>query len=121
MFSVCLLVRELGGVDADDDELVRILLFQLLEVGQDVHAVDAAVRPEIEQHDPPAQFARARAVSVLSQPSPPFSSGARTRLRKGDWAITGLLRRPDAAGKRARSSDTAPRLGMPVAMTEWCV
>ena len=46
-----LLVFELGRVDADDDQFVGILLLQLGQVGQNVHAVDAAQRPEIEQDD----------------------------------------------------------------------
>ena len=46
-----LLGVELGGVDADDDQLVLVLLLELGEVGQDVVAVDAAERPEVEQDD----------------------------------------------------------------------
>jgi hypothetical protein len=60
-----LLREELGGVDADDHQRVGVLALQSLQVGQDVHAVDAAVSPEIEQHDLAAQFAQAeRAVGV---------------------------------------------------------
>ncbi len=43
-------VFELGRVDADDDQLVRILFLELLQIGNDVDAVDAAVSPEIQQH-----------------------------------------------------------------------
>jgi hypothetical protein len=50
-----LLVLELRGVDADDDELVGVFLFQPLEVGDDVDAVDAAVSPEVQEHDLAAQ------------------------------------------------------------------
>ena len=46
-----LLVVELGRVDADDHQLVGIFLLQLGQVGQDVDAVDAAQRPEVEQDD----------------------------------------------------------------------
>src|SRR6266850_2069306 len=44
-------VFELGRVDADDDQLVRILFLELLQIGNDVNAVDAAVGPEVEQHN----------------------------------------------------------------------
>ena len=49
------LVLELRRVDADHDERVAPLLFEPVEVGDDVEAVDAARRPEIEEHEPAAQ------------------------------------------------------------------
>ena len=49
------LVVELGGMHADDDELIGILRFEPFEVGDDVDAVDAAVSPEVEQDDFAAQ------------------------------------------------------------------
>ena len=48
---------ELGGVDADDDQLCGVFPFELLQLRDDVHAVDAAVSPEVEQHDLAAQLA----------------------------------------------------------------
>ena len=45
-----LLVGELGRVDADDHQ-VGVLLLQPLEIGDDVHAVDAAVGPEVQEDD----------------------------------------------------------------------
>ena len=42
---------ELGGVDADDLELVRKGFVQAVQIGQDVDAIDAAGGPKIEQHD----------------------------------------------------------------------
>ena len=54
-----LFVLEFGGMDADDHDLVGILLFQLLQIRNDVHAVDAAIGPEIEQHDFAAQVLQA--------------------------------------------------------------
>jgi hypothetical protein len=50
-----LLVGELGGMHAYDDQLIGKARFELLQVRQDVNAVDAAVRPEVEQHDLAAQ------------------------------------------------------------------
>ena len=44
-------VRELRRVHADDDELVAVFLFEPAQIRQDVHAVDAPVRPEIKQDD----------------------------------------------------------------------
>ena len=44
-------VFELGGVDADDHQLVFVLLFQLGQVGKGVDAVDAAEGPEVEEDD----------------------------------------------------------------------
>jgi hypothetical protein len=43
------LVVELGRMDADDYQLAGVLRFEPLEIGNDVHAVDATVSPEIEQ------------------------------------------------------------------------
>ncbi len=71
MFSVSLLGVELGGVDADHDELVLVFLLELGEVGQDVVAVDAAIRPEVEQDDLAAQLLeadRARRVEPADAP-----------------------------------------------------
>src|SRR5688572_29659963 len=42
-------VFEFGGMNADDNQLVRIFLLQPLEIRNDVNAVDAAVGPEVEQ------------------------------------------------------------------------
>ena len=47
---------ELGRMDADDDQLVLVLLLELGQVGEDVVAIDAAERPEIEQDDLAAQL-----------------------------------------------------------------
>ena len=51
--------EELGGVDADHDQLVLVFLLELGEVGQDVVAVDAAVGPEVEQDDLAAELLHA--------------------------------------------------------------
>ena len=49
-------VVKLRRVAADDDQLVRVFVFEVLQVGQHVHAVDAAVGPEVDQHDLAAQI-----------------------------------------------------------------
>lgn len=44
-------VVEFGGMDSDDDEFVGVFFFEVFEIGEDVHAVDAAVGPEVEEDD----------------------------------------------------------------------
>jgi hypothetical protein len=107
-----LLVVELRGVDACNDVFLRVLLFEPLEVGDDVDAVDAAVSSEVEQHDfaaqlrererpvgvePPARR-RTRALATLavsSRPPPP--------LRR---ALPALIPRPGRARRRRRTQPT---------------
>ena len=43
-------VRKLCGVHPDDGQFCRILCLQFFEVGDDVHAIDTAIRPEVEQY-----------------------------------------------------------------------
>src|ERR1041385_8437769 len=45
------LVLKLRGMNADHDELIGVLSFELFQIGNDVDAVDAAIGPEIKQHD----------------------------------------------------------------------
>ena len=49
-------VVELGRMHANHDQFIRILLFEVREVRQNVHAVDAAERPEVDQHDLTSQI-----------------------------------------------------------------
>ena len=51
------LVDELGRVDADDDQLIGVRLLDRAQLVEDVQAVDAAERPEVEQHEAAAQVA----------------------------------------------------------------
>src|SRR6185437_4359687 len=44
-----LFVLKLRGVNADHDQLIGVLCFELFEIRNDVDAVDAAVGPEIKQ------------------------------------------------------------------------
>ncbi len=50
------LVVELGRVNAYHHQFVSVPGLQRVKVGDDVDAVDTAVRPEVEQHDLAAQF-----------------------------------------------------------------
>ena len=45
-----LLVFELCRVHANDYKLVCVFVFKTLQIRNDVHAVDATVRPEIKKH-----------------------------------------------------------------------
>ncbi len=53
---VVLLVVELRAVNADHHHLVRVLLLQFGQLLHDVHAVDAAEGPEVEDDDLPLQI-----------------------------------------------------------------
>lgn len=46
---------ELGRVDANHHQVLGVGLFELFQLGEDVHAVDAAVRPEVQEHELPVQ------------------------------------------------------------------
>ena len=48
---VVLFVGELRRMDADHDELPVVLLFEERQIGEHVHAVDAAEGPEVEQDE----------------------------------------------------------------------
>ena len=44
-------VLKLGGMDTDHHQLIGVLRLELFQIGNDMHAVDAAIGPEIEQDD----------------------------------------------------------------------
>ena len=50
-----LFVWELGGMKTDHDEAIGVFFFQVAQVRQDMHAVNATVGPEIQDHDPAPQ------------------------------------------------------------------
>src|SRR3990172_3882370 len=53
---VLALIVEFGAVNANDHErLSRVFPFKVFQVWNDVHAVNTAIRPEIEQYDVAAQ------------------------------------------------------------------
>ena len=69
---VIMLGRVLARMDADNHQRVAELRFKLLQVGDDVLAVDAAKRPKIEQHNFALEFRqRQRLLNV----EPGHSSG----------------------------------------------
>jgi hypothetical protein len=91
------LERELGRVGTDDDErLVLVLLGPCTDVAQRAQPIDARVRPEVDEDDPPSS-ASALSGSELSQPLAPSKPGrwpwrprrvpnrltSRSRLRRG--------------------------------------
>ena len=73
-------VFKLCGVNADHDQLIRVLCFEFLQIRNDVDAVDAAVGPKIQQHDFAFQRRERERLVGFSQPRPPVISGARTRI-----------------------------------------
>jgi hypothetical protein len=59
------LERELGRVDADDDQsFVLVLLVPRADVAERAQPVDARVRPEVDQDDLPAQPFRSQRLGV---------------------------------------------------------
>ena len=63
-------------MDSQDHQLVGVFLLELFQHRQDVHAVDAAVGPEVQQHDLAAEVTdvdRAGGVEI------PGGTGQRTR------------------------------------------
>ena len=59
---------ELPAVHADDEQLARESALQLLQVRHDVQAVDAALRPEVEQHDAAAQIGERQRATAGVEP-----------------------------------------------------
>ena len=74
---------ELGRMDADHDDFVGIGLFDFLEHRQDVHAVDAAISPEVQDHELAARSARSTGPAVLIHATPSSSAGALVRSGNG--------------------------------------
>jgi hypothetical protein len=73
---------------ADDDQFVGVLRFQFFQVGDNVHTVDAAIRPEVEQHDFAAQVTeRERLVGIQ-----PFQRGGKVGHAGQRVLRRGLLR-----------------------------
>ena len=59
------LERELRRVDADDDQaLIHVLLVPRADVAERAQPVDARVRPEVDEHDLPAQAVRGERLGV---------------------------------------------------------
>ena len=68
--GVFLLLGVFAGVDADHNEAVRELALKPFKVGDDVLAVDAPLRPEIEQHDLAAQLLEAERLAHVKPRQP---------------------------------------------------
>jgi hypothetical protein len=54
------LCRELGGVDADHNQIIAVALFELPQLWKQMDAVDSAVGPEVENHQLPTQITHSR-------------------------------------------------------------
>ena len=111
MFSVSCSAGELGRVDADHDQLVLVLLLELGQVGQDVVAVDAAERPEVEQDDLAPQLGEADRAAVDPAQRRPLRLGPSPcraiRASREDSIQGGLegLRRPATEGATPERDD----------------
>ena len=89
------LVHELRRVHADGHQHVGVLLLERAQLVQDVQAVDAAERPEVEQHDLAAQVGQGQVAAAGVEPAAgPASSGARTRGAAGGRATGNSSRTP---------------------------
>ena len=82
-----LLVGELGGVHADDHELVGEPLFELLQVRNDVDAVDAAVGPEVEQDHLSSKRLQRERCRHVEPGDRPAQLGRTNRGRLGCWCL----------------------------------
>ena len=80
---------------SDHNQLVRVLFFEVLEFRQNVHAVDTAVRPEIEQHHFSPQIfhtERLQKCSAMRFHRPVCRSGTRLAAGEGScWHFGGRL------------------------------
>jgi len=72
-----LLVGELRRVDTDHHQFLFVFLLEELQVGQHVHAVDAAVGPEVEYDDLAAEVLEVdlAAGGDVEPPETPFEAG----------------------------------------------
>src|SRR5829696_3913617 len=90
------LERELGGVDADHHQpALLVLLSPCADMGEGAQPVDAGVRPEVDEHDLPAQALR----------------GVRRRVEPAGRPVeTGhvALRRRGSVAARAEQAHVAP-------------
>ena len=50
------LAKEFGGVYANHDQLIWIGLFDFLQIGQGLQAIDAAVGPKVQQYELAAEL-----------------------------------------------------------------
>jgi hypothetical protein len=102
------LVHELRGVHADDHEDVAVLLLERAQLVEDVQAVDAAERPEVEDHDLAAELREGHVAAAGVEPA------AAGELRGADSGKAGGALRhgpsePDAEtvrGTRPRSDSS---------------
>ena len=69
---------EFWGMDSEDHQLVWVFLLELFQHRQDVHAVDAAVGPEVQQHDLAAEVTDVDRTGGVEIPG---GTGQRTRRK----------------------------------------
>src|SRR6476661_3400027 len=76
-----LFVFKFCGVNTDNNKLVCILVFESFEIGNDMNAVDAAISPEVEQHNFAFQRCeRERLISIEPTASADYFRSAHANL-----------------------------------------
>ena len=96
------LVDELRRVDADDDQLLGVLLLHRAQLVEDVQAVDAAERPEVEQDEAASEVADGQRGGGVE----PAAAG---ELGGTDMHPPILARRRDAGATRVRAHEHTSR------------
>ena len=116
-----LFVRELRRMHADDDDVARVFVLEELQIGQDVHAVDAAIRPEIEEHDLAAEILQldrsgniepaVAAVKQVSRHVDPLGERIGNAVMLGSRPSLGLIElgQRDRQGRTRQAKRTATR------------
>ena len=94
-------VLELSRMHPNHHQLVGILLFQPLQVGDDVHAIDTTVSPEIEQHNLAPQVSQGQGLLNVKpiQPGRELRRGHAASISSGH---SSLRRQISAAGRWGR-------------------
>ena len=100
------LVRELRRVDADHVEHVGEALLQQAQLVEDVQAVDAAERPEVEQQDAAAE------VCQLERPAAGADPAAGAGERRSAYASSHACSLPGGEGDGHVADGRAPRCSM---------
>ena len=81
------LERELRRVDADNDQaLIRVLVVPRADITERAQPVDARIRPEVDEHDLPAQALRGERLGVEPAGRTVEPGQMRLRVRLGEQA-----------------------------------
>ena len=84
-------IVEFGRVNADHHEFLGKLRFEPLEIGDDVNAVDAAVRPEVEDDDLAAQLLEGQRPVGVEPIESGRELGSGCRFRRTTWPVVSVV------------------------------